>query len=200
MVLQLIHLFFRIQELVWISKHIPSSQIIRLSLRVSEFGFKEPKSLNIGAWLDEYLGDAALVNTLRFRLATRNSKMLLGFTPIDGYTPFVAEYLKGAETLKTRRAELLGRDVPVQQYSPERDAGIVYLHSDENPFGGYDRIAKDLKTASEDTIMVRAYGLPTKSMTSLVPNFSPEINVLSSEPNKYGASIPGQGVPYMVIR
>ena len=155
-----------------------------------EFGFKEPKSLNIGAWLDEYLGDAALVNTLRFRLATRDSKMLLGFTPIDGYTPFVAEYLKGAETLKTRRAELLGRDVPVQQYSPERDAGIVYLHSDENPFGGYDRIAKDLKTASEDTIMVRAYGLPTKSMTSLVPNFSPEINVLSSEPNKYGQVFP----------
>ena len=155
-----------------------------------EFGFKEPKSLNIGAWLDEYLGDAALVNTLRFRLATRDSKMLLGFTPIDGYTPFVAEYLKGAETLKTRRAELLGRDVPVQQYSPERDAGIVYLHSNENPFGGYDRIAKDLKTASEDTIMVRAYGLPTKSMTSLVPNFSPEINVLSSEPNKYGQVFP----------
>jgi len=155
-----------------------------------EFGFRGSDSLNIGAWLDEYLGDAALVNTLRFRLATRNSKMLLGFTPIDGYTPFVAEYLKGAETLKTRRAELLGRDVPVQQYSPERDAGIVYLHSDENPFGGYDRIAKDLKTASEDTIMVRAYGLPTKSMTSLVPNFSPEINVLSDEPNKYNITFP----------
>jgi hypothetical protein len=46
-----------------------------------EFGFKKPTGLNIGAWLDEYLGDAALVNTLRFRLATRNSKMLIGFTP-----------------------------------------------------------------------------------------------------------------------
>jgi hypothetical protein len=120
-----------------------------------EFGFKGAKEMNIGAWLDEYLGDAALVNTLRFRLATRNSKMILGFTPIDGYTPFVAEYLKGAETLETRRAELLNREVPVKQYSPERDAGIVYLHSDENPFGGYDRIAKDLRNSSEDTIMVR---------------------------------------------
>lgn len=155
-----------------------------------EFGFKEPKSLNIGAWLDEYLGDAALVNTLRFRLATRDSKMLLGFTPIDGYTPFVAEYLKGAETLETRRAELLDREVPVKQYSPERDAGIVYLHSDENPFGGYERIAKDLRNSSEDTIMVRAYGLPTKSMTSLLPNFSPEVNVLSNKPNKYGQVFP----------
>ncbi len=155
-----------------------------------EFGFNGAKEMNIGAWLDEYLGDSALVNTLRFRLATRDSKMLLGFTPIDGYTPFVSEYLKGAETLETRRAELLDREVPVKQYSPERDAGIVYLHSDENPFGGYERIAKDLKNSSEDQIMVRAYGLPTKSMTSLLPNFSPEINVLSKEPNKYGQVFP----------
>ena len=155
-----------------------------------EFGFKNPVGLNIGSWLDEYLGDAALVNTLRFRLATRNSKMLLGFTPIDGYTPFVNEYLKGSETLKTRHAELLGREVPVEQYSPERDAGVVYLHSDENPFGGYERIAKDLRNEHEDKIMVRAYGLPTKSMTSLLPNFSPEINVLSDKPNKYGMIFP----------
>jgi hypothetical protein len=155
-----------------------------------EFGFKQSNSLNLGAWLDEYLGDAALVNTLRFRLATRNSKMILGFTPIDGYTPFVSEYLKGSETLETRHAELLGKDVPVKQYSPERDAGIVYLHSDENPFGGYDRIAKDLRNEHEDKIMVRAYGLPTKSMTSLIPNFSPELNVLSEEPNRHGIVFP----------
>ena len=156
-----------------------------------EFGFRNPSGTNIGAWLDEYLGDAALVNTLRFRLATRDSKMLLGFTPIDGYTPFVSDYLKGAETLETRTAPLLnGEQVPVIQYSPERDAGVVYLHSDENPFGGYDRIAKDLKNANRDTIMVRAYGLPTKSMTSLLPNFSPEVNVLSEEPNKYDMTFP----------
>ena len=72
-----------------------------------EFGFKKPQGLNIGAWLDEYLGDSTLVNTLRFRLATRDSKLLIGFTPIDGYTPFISEYLKGAETLETRKAELL---------------------------------------------------------------------------------------------
>jgi len=158
-----------------------------------EFGFRNPSGMNIGAWLDEYLGDAALVNTLRFRLATRDSKMLLGFTPIDGYTPFVSDYLKGAETLETKPASLLNEEqVPVIQYSPERDAGVVYLHSDENPFGGYDRIAKDLKNANRDTIMVRAYGLPTKSMTSLLPNFSPEVNVLSEEPNKYGMTFPDQ--------
>jgi hypothetical protein len=32
------------------------------------------------------------------------AKMVIRFTPIDGYTPFIAEYLKGAETLETRPA------------------------------------------------------------------------------------------------
>jgi len=156
-----------------------------------EFGFRQPKGLNIGAWLDEYLGDAALVNTLRFRLATRDSKLLIGFTPIDGYTPFISEYLKGAETLETRQAELLNnKPLPVKQYSTERDASIVYLHSDENPFGGYDRIAKDLINSTEEQILVRAYGVPVKSMTTLLPLFNTEVNVLGDQPNKYGMKFP----------
>jgi len=156
-----------------------------------EFGFKKPDNINIGAWLDEYLGDAGLVNTLRFRLATRNSKLVIGFTPIDGYTPFISEYLKGAETIGTRSAKLLNDEqVPIEQYSPSRDASIVYLHSDENPFGGYDRIAKDLKNRPKDEILVRAYGVPVKSMTSLLPLFNTEVNVLSEEPNKNNLSFP----------
>ena len=156
-----------------------------------EFGFKKPQGLNIGAWLDEYLGDSTLVNTLRFRLATRDSKLLIGFTPIDGYTPFISEYLKGAETLETRKAELLNnKPLPVKQYSPERDASVVYLHSDENPFGGYDRIAKDLLNKPEEDILVRAYGMPVKSMTTLLPLFNTQVNVLNDKPNKYGMTFP----------
>jgi len=155
-----------------------------------EFGFKSGNGINIGSWLDEYLGDETLINTLRFRLATRNSKMLIAFTPINGYTPFINEYLKGSETLRTREAVLLNRALPVKQYSPKRDAAIVYLHSDENPFGGYDRIAKDLKGRPEEEILVRAYGVPVRSITSLLPIFNTEVNVLSDYPNKYNMVFP----------
>lgn len=157
-----------------------------------QFGFpSKPDNLNMGAWLDEYLGDAALVNTLRFRLATFNSKMILGFTPIDGFTPFISEYCTNAETLETREASLLkNRQLPIRQYSPNRDAGIVYLHSDENPFGGYKRLSKDLKGRPDEEILVRAYGVPVKSMTSLLPLFSTEVNVLGDIPNKYGMKFP----------
>ena len=157
-----------------------------------EYGFPDPVGINIGAWLDEYLGDATLVNTLRFRLATRDAVMGVGFTPIDGYTPFISDYLKNVETLETRGAALIeGREVPVRQYSPSRDASVVYLHSDENPFGGYERIAKDLRGRPEEEILVRAYGVPVKSMTSLLPLFNTEVNVLSDDKeNKYGMKFP----------
>ena len=155
-----------------------------------EFGFKAGDSINLGAWLDEYLGDDTLINTLRFRLATRNSKMLIAFTPINGYTPFINEYLKGGETLQTREAVLLNRELPVKQYSPNRDAAVVYLHSDENPFGGYQRIVKDLRGRPDDEVLVRAYGIPVRSITSLLPLFNTEVNVLSETPNKYGMVFP----------
>ena len=144
-----------------------------------ELGSKSPEWHNIGLWPDEYLEDGDLIRTMRFRLATRDAKMMLTFTPIDGYTPFVAEFLKGAETRKTRKAPLLDdEEVPVTQYSPEKDAGIVYFHSEFNPFGGYERIAKELKHSTRDEILTRAYGVPVKSMTSLFPLFSQSVHVL----------------------
>ena len=150
-----------------------------------EFGFpdmgNDPK--NIGILNDEYLGDATLINTQRFRLATRNARLITAFTPIDGFTPLIAEYMKNAQTLETRPAELLSNEqVPVKQYSIERDAGIVYLHSDENPFGGYERIAHTLQNSSRDEILVRAYGVPVKSQTTLFPDFNTNVHVIKYLP------------------
>ena len=152
-----------------------------------ELGSKEPKWHNIGLWLDEYLEDGDLVETMRFRLATRNSKMMLTFTPIDGYTPFVASYIKDVETIRTRPAALLdGEEVPLIQYSHKKDCGIIYFHSDLNPFGGYERIAKELKHSTRDEILTRAYGIPVKSMTTLFPLFNSNVHVVDELPSNIG--------------
>lgn len=148
-----------------------------------EIGSKNPKWHNIGLWLDEYLEEGDLVNTMRFRLVTRNSKMLMTFTPIDGYTPFVASFLKDAETRKTRNAELLdNEEVPFVQYSKSKDAGIVYFHSELNPFGGYERIRKELQNSARDEVLTRAYGIPVKSMNTLFPSFSTNVHTCSQLP------------------
>ena len=148
-----------------------------------ELGSKTPEWHNVGLWLDEYLEDGDLVETMRFRLATRNSKMILTFTPIDGYTPFVASYLKDVETEITRPAALLNdEEVPLIQMNHKKGCGIVYFHSILNPFGGYERIAKELAHSPRDEILTRAYGIPVKSMTTLFPLFSTSVHVKDKRP------------------
>lgn len=151
-------------------------------LEGAELGSREPVWINIGAWCDEYLVGPELLATLRFRLATRNAKLIVTFTPIDGYTEVVRDYLAGAKTLESKEAELLGgRSVPFIQKSANRNAGIIYFHSKDNPFGGYERISQDLKGRPEDEILTRAYGVPTKSASSRFPLFSREVNVIAHE-------------------
>jgi phage terminase large subunit-like protein len=82
-------------------------------LEGAELGSFEAKWLNIGVWLDEYLGGPEIIETLRFRLATRNSKMILTFTPIFGMTDVVKQYVDNAKVLESREAELLdGERIP----------------------------------------------------------------------------------------
>lgn len=164
-------------------------------LEGAELGSKYPNLINIGAWLDEYLIGEELIKTLRFRLADRNAKMLITFTPIDGYTDVVREYLAGAKTLEHRTAEVLKNErVPGVQKSVNRDAYIVYFHSKDNPFCGYERLVKDLQGRPREEILTRLYGIPVKSITTKFPCFSREVNVIKHE------QIPRDNVTrYMVL-
>lgn len=144
-----------------------------------EVGSNEPEWYNLGIWLDEYLMGSDLVNTLRFRLATRDAKMLLTFTPINGITEFVSSYFKNAEVLETRQAELANNEtVPYIQHCKSRNAGIIYFHSKWNPFGGYERLARDLKDRPKSEILTRAYGIPKAMLTGQFPMFKRSVNVL----------------------
>ncbi len=147
-----------------------------------ELGSYEPTSVNLGAWCDEYLGGPELINTLVFRLATRNAKMLLTFTPIDGYTQTVREYLDGATTLEWKKAEALNNiDVPYVQKAKNKDAYVIYLHTKDNPFSGYERVLKEAKAKDAEWIKTRLYGIPTKSITTLFPRFDSKINVVKHD-------------------
>jgi hypothetical protein len=163
-------------------------------LEGAELGSKEPVWLNIGAWCDEYLIGPELLATLRFRLATRNAKIIVTFTPIDGYTEVVRDYLEGARTVEYKEAPLLdNRRVPFIQHSKNRNSGIIYFHTADNPFGGFERIAEDLKGRPEEEILTRAYGIPTKSATQQFPNFSLELNVIKAE------RVPKDVTRYMIL-
>lgn len=137
--------------------------------------------LNIGNWFDEYLLGNDLLETMRFRLATRDALNLITFTPIDGYTETVRQILQGAKTVDWKDAELLDELVPYIQEPKKRNARIIYFHSCMNPYGGYERLAKDLEGERREKILVRAYGVPTKSAAGKFPRFLREHNVVKHE-------------------
>lgn len=137
--------------------------------------------VNVGNWFDEYLLGEDLLETIRFRLATRDAVNLVSFTPIEGYTETVRGVLAGAKTVKTREAELLGGEpVPYLQRPKKANARVIYFHSEMNPYGGYGRLARDLEGESREKILVRAYGVPTKSAGGKFPRFTRENNVIAA--------------------
>jgi len=167
-----------------------------------ELGWKsvdgaDPPFLNLGNWFDEYLGDTTLLDTMKFRLATRNAKNLITFTPIDGYTETVREVLDGATTLSEVRAELLDDEVvPLVQRAASGSQLIRYFHTKDNPFNDYERFKRDLEGKAREVIKVRAYGIPTKAATTRFPKFQRHVNV---RPHDEVLAAAAKGTRYCLI-
>lgn len=148
-----------------------------------ELGSRDPLWENVGAWCDEYLGGMDLLDRLYLRLATRDAKLLLTFTPKDGVGETVSNYIKDAENIEVGNAPLLkdlhgmtNTEVPVVQFNRRKNTCIVYFHSIDNPWSGYESIVEICRSKNDyKYTLTAAYGVPTKSYTSRFPKFG-EIN------------------------
>ena len=153
-----------------------------------EVGSRDPKWHNIGFWFDEYLESGDLYETMLYRIPRRDAKILVTFTPIDGFTPFVAKQIKGSRIVKTRRTSPQvfpnpgePKEVEAVRVNEELGVGMVYFESEQNPWAGFDAMVKTHGRKTVGERLTRFYGVPVKSMTSLFPLFSTDVNVLSSK-------------------
>ena len=147
-----------------------------------ELGSFSPAWLNIGVWLDEYLGGPEMLDTLRYRVATRNAKILLTFTPIFGMTETVRQFVDGATVLESREAPLLNNEkIPTILKCKGRKAHVHYFWTQDNPWSGYERVAETLSGESREKILIRAYGVATGSSASKFPRFNKACNVIPRE-------------------
>lgn len=112
-------------------------------------------------WCDEEC-PLKLFQSLLFRLYDARGRIGLSFTTLNGWTPLVADLLNGAKTLKKRRSELLGRDLPVLQESRRARTIIHYFWTSDNPFIGWEEFIADLANRPEAEKLARAHGIPTK--------------------------------------
>lgn len=135
---------------------------------------------NIGYWADELI-PLGWLETIRYRCITRGSKGLISFTAVTGWTPTVKSLLSGAVTTKWGKADLLDDEpVPLVQQPTRKASSVVYFHTKENKFGGWEHMKKQLDGESRDTILCRAYGVPTRAAKTVFKNFS-ELNVKDRE-------------------
>lgn len=147
-----------------------------------ELGSPEPVVENVGAWLDEYLQGMEMIKRLMLRLATHNAKLVISFTPKDGETETVRNYRNTATTIESRMVSdglSSPRNVPYIQHNQRMNAGIMYFHSKDNPWSGYESLLEQCVAMGDDDYTLTAlYGVPTSSISGKFPRFSPELNVL----------------------
>lgn len=151
--------------------------------------------------LTDELVPLAWVRTLRYRIVTLCGRMLNGFTPIEGFTVAVKTLLSGARTTQSVEAELLPKRMPdgsmglerVPLVQERRDGAIVYFHTNENPYGGYEALKKTLENKPREEILVRAYGVPTRRMATRFPKFRAEVHVFKLP------DLPKRGTRFQVI-
>ncbi len=134
-------------------------------------------------WADEVM-PSALMETMKYRLMTYHGRMLLTFTVVDGWNETVQKILARTKTLQTRYCDhpRIKANLPIMQESLSVDScAIYYAWSQDNPFTSYEEFLKLNANADKTTILARAFGIPTKSMTSVFPQFNKEVNVIKHE-------------------
>lgn len=148
-------------------------------------------------WCDE-LVPLDWLETIRYRLVTRNGILIVTFTPVEGYSATVKEYLQGAKTLREIEAELLPKrngkgfeTVPTLQKCATRNAAIFYFHTQANPWAGYERMKVELSQQPREKILCRAYGVPTKATATSFPRFRESVHVVKAD------QIPKDGTVYL---
>ena len=140
-------------------------------------------SHNFGAWFDEEV-PLSFLSTTRYRCLTRAdssglpARIISTFTTVSGWTNTVSSYLSGARTIEEKEADLLdGEKVPILQQPIRKNASVVYFHTKDNPYGGYEAMKAQLAGASRDEKLCRAYGVPTKPANTVFPNLDERVIV-----------------------
>ena len=151
-------------------------------------------------WCDE-LVPLDWVQTLRYRIITRRGRLLITFTPINGFSQVVKEYVSGCSYRETKQAEILNQDIihvpgckrghiPYIAESRSKLAGIIWFHSKFNVYSPFDQMVKQLSNKTDYEKKIRAYGYAQALVGSQFPMFG-ETHIISQD------KIPKEGTRYM---
>jgi len=157
-------------------------------------------------WADEKI-PYDLFETIRMgRLGTYHGRMLLTYTVVDGWNETIEKILAKTRTLKTRFCThpKIMANLPIMQESLSVGSCCIhYAWTEDNPFTDIAEFMKLYGSESREVILARAYGVPTKSVSTAFPLFSRDVNVVAHEDlpwMKPKLNAKGGEIPYPVTR
>jgi len=141
-------------------------------------------------WADELI-PLQMVEDLEMRLVSKSGKFLISFAPVTGHTPTVAKFQDGSTITSSKKADpdlfpdLVDRkgklpvlvngcpkgEMPYTADCRNPDHGIVYFHSEMNPFNPYENIKSKCHGRPSDYVKMRAYGYAGSSDSGAFPKF-----------------------------
>ncbi|NDB81797.1 MAG: hypothetical protein EB127_03475 [Alphaproteobacteria bacterium] len=151
-------------------------------------------------WCDE-LVPLDWVQTLRYRILTRKGKLLVTFTPINGFSQVVKEYVSGCSITKTKKADILPQNLihvpgcpkghmPYTAHARNKTGGIIWFHSKFNVYSPFEQMVKQLESKTDYEKKIRAYGWAQALVGSQFPMFS-ETHIIKHE------NVPKEGTIFM---
>lgn len=153
-------------------------------------------------WADELI-PLPWVETLRYRLVTRQGKMILTFTPKDGVNNTYRDYVGGARVTRWREARYFEKDpLPTMEIAPRsgvmpyeaqcqrESARVMFWFSEWNPWTNYERMKTTVQGAPKSQIMIRLYGWASEMSGRAFPRFNPDVHVVSRD------RVPAEGTNY----
>lgn len=120
---------------------------------------------------------------------------LIGFTPKEGYSNTVANFLDGSRTTVEVPAELMpGKMVPRFKQPKKRTRLVAYLHTYDNAHkGNWPAMVQQCKEATEGYIRIIAYGDTAKGWSVRFAKFRDTVHVVTRD------ALPKKGTWYHVI-
>jgi hypothetical protein len=119
--------------------------------------------------------------------------------------------LKGAETVKTRYSEIMGRELPTEQICKNwPNCRIYYFWTEDSPFIDGKELINTYARQPQEVKLARLFGIPSKAVEGRFPKFTRETNVVPHETiptiidptipsTKYFVTDPGGSKPWVAI-
>jgi len=106
--------------------------------------------------------------------------LIVTFTPVQGYTQVVKEYINSAKVTATRKSPLLPNnnvltvpkgEMPYQAENLYGRHACIWYHTELNPYNNWERMKQELSGRSSHDIKIRAYGWADQTAGSEFPMF-----------------------------